>query len=189
MRADAGQLEQVLVNLVINARDAMPHGGEIRIETRSSTLDMPGAAELGLHGGDIRRLEVSDNGTGMSTETKARIFEPFFTTKEQGKGTGLGLATVYGIVEQAGGKVTIDTEVGRGTTFSIFFPTIGVSEEPGPTSPQRRRACSSSRTSRRSDGSCGACSRARVIASTKQRAAARRSSTWSAARVSRPHPD
>ena len=131
VRADTGQLEQVLVNLVINARDAMPHGGEIRIETTSVDLDVAGAAELGLIVGRYAVLEVSDNGTGMSNETKARIFEPFFTTKAQGKGTGLGLATVYGIVEQADGKVTIDTEVGRGTTFTIFYPTIGVSDEPG----------------------------------------------------------
>jgi two-component system, cell cycle sensor histidine kinase and response regulator CckA len=133
VRADRGQLEQVLVNLVINARDAITQGGEIRIRASSA-----GAAD-GLPDGSYVVLEVADNGSGMAPETKARIFEPFFTTKEQGKGTGLGLATVYGIVEQAGGKVTVDSEVGRGTTFRVYLPAAeaepATAEEPAVSSP------------------------------------------------------
>ena len=121
VRVDAGQLEQVLVNLVINARDAMEHGGEIRLAIEHSELDEAQAAKRGLAKGHWVTLSVTDNGSGMKSETKARIFEPFFTTKEPGKGTGLGLSTVFGIVEEASGTITVDTELGRGTTFSIHL--------------------------------------------------------------------
>jgi two-component system, cell cycle sensor histidine kinase and response regulator CckA len=129
VHADSGQLEQVLVNLVINARDAMPDGGEIRIEATHIDLDEAQAAELGLAAGQWVLLTVADNGSGMKSETKARIFEPFFTTKERGKGTGLGLATVFGIVEQASGTISVDTELGHGSTFSIYLPAATVSDD------------------------------------------------------------
>ncbi len=121
VRADSGQLEQVLVNLVINARDAMPHGGEIRLRVEHSDLDEAQAGELGLATGEWVTLEVADNGSGMKSETRERIFEPFFTTKAPGKGTGLGLSTVFGIVEESSGTITVDTELGRGTAFSIHL--------------------------------------------------------------------
>jgi two-component system, cell cycle sensor histidine kinase and response regulator CckA len=127
-RADPRQLEQVLVNLVINARDAMPLGGEIRISTSMTELDGAAAAELGVEPGRYVVTAVSDSGSGMTEETKARIFEPFFTTKEAGKGTGLGLATVYGVVEQAGGKVVVDTQLGIGSTFFVYLPEALVTE-------------------------------------------------------------
>jgi two-component system cell cycle sensor histidine kinase/response regulator CckA len=122
VRADPGQLEQVLVNLVINARDAMPLGGEIRITTSAREIDAAAAEDLGIEPGRYVVTAVSDSGSGMTEETKARIFEPFFTTKEAGKGTGLGLATVYGIVEQAGGKIVVDTQLGIGSTFFVYLP-------------------------------------------------------------------
>ncbi|HKA35816.1 MAG TPA: ATP-binding protein [Thermoanaerobaculia bacterium] len=115
VRADRGQLEQVLVNLVINARDAMPAGGSIRIRTRNSAAE-DGSPEV--------VLTVADNGTGMDADTVAHIFEPFYTTKEKGKGTGLGLATVYGIVEQSGGRIEVSSEVGRGSVFRVRLPPI-----------------------------------------------------------------
>ena len=120
--ADPGQLEQVLVNLVVNARDALSIGGEIRIAVSTLDADDDKSDEPAQLPGEHVVLSVSDTGTGMSEETAARIFEPFFTTKEQGKGTGLGLATVYGIVEQAGGRITVASEPGRGTRFTISLP-------------------------------------------------------------------
>jgi two-component system cell cycle sensor histidine kinase/response regulator CckA len=129
VRADPGGLEQVLVNLVINAREAMPLGGEIRIQTAELDLDEARAGELGLIAGRYVVLSVTDNGSGMTDETKAHIFEPSFTTKELGKGTGLGLATIYGFVEQAGGKIAIDTEPGRGSSFSVYLLGAPVADE------------------------------------------------------------
>jgi PAS domain S-box-containing protein len=122
-RADAGQLEQVIMNLVVNAKDAMPNGGKICIRTASVTLDDSYRPEnTFIKHGPYVMISVSDSGQGMDRETQARIFEPFFTTKEKNKGTGLGLSTVYGIIKQSGGYVFVQSELGRGTVFSIYFP-------------------------------------------------------------------
>ncbi len=124
-RADAGQLEQVIMNLVVNAKDAMPSGGKICIRTASVTLDDSYRPEnTFIKSGPYVMICVSDNGHGMDRETQARIFEPFFTTKEKGKGTGLGLSTVYGIIKQSGGYVFVQSELGRGTVFTIYFPRV-----------------------------------------------------------------
>jgi two-component system, cell cycle sensor histidine kinase and response regulator CckA len=123
VKVDPGQIEQVLLNLVVNARDAMPGGGTVTIRCRTVHPGVDaGPAPAGMKPGPYVLLEVSDTGCGMDPVTQARIFEPFFTTKESGKGTGLGLATVYGIVEQSGGQIDVESQLGVGSTFRIFLP-------------------------------------------------------------------
>jgi len=123
VHADEAQLGNAIINLVVNARDAMPSGGTVTIKTANETV--PAAATLGtaiMPAGEYVRIEVADTGTGMSQEIQSKIFDPFFTTKPVGQGTGLGLATVYGIVKQSGGFITVDSEVGKGTAFNIYLP-------------------------------------------------------------------
>ena len=132
VRIDPAQIEQAILNLVLNARDALPAGGEIRLEVslvRRSQVDTP--PELAWHAGDLVRLRVVDDGVGMSPEARAHLFEPFFTTKAMGKGTGLGLASVYGIVRQSNGFITVESAPGAGSVFTMHFPVAPYTDEVG----------------------------------------------------------
>src|SRR5918993_263874 len=132
VKADISRMEQVLVNLALNARDAMPDGGELTIETSNVTLSEPRLRVEGLtlRPGFYVMLSIADTGVGMDPATRERAFEPFFTTKPQGKGTGLGLATVYGIVDQSGGGISLETGQGKGTTIRVYLPATTAKETP-----------------------------------------------------------
>ena len=132
IKADPGQIEQVLLNLVVNSRDAMPKGGQLSIQTANVTASEVGEmVKAPVREGQYVMLAVSDTGSGIPEDIQNLIFEPFFTTKESGKGTGLGLATVYGVVNQSGGYIALDSAVGKGTTFRIFFPRVHEQVKPG----------------------------------------------------------
>ncbi len=146
VKADPGQIEQVLINLAVNARDAMPSGGRLNFALANVHLDDSHSAPLGLTPGRYVRLEVSDTGCGMPPEVVSRIFEPFFTTKEEGRGTGLGLATVYGIVQQSGGSIRVESRPGHGTTFQIDLPCCEAEEAVARRAPAPIRSNSGSET-------------------------------------------
>jgi two-component system cell cycle sensor histidine kinase/response regulator CckA len=130
VKIDPGQFEQILINLAINARDAMPEGGRLLITTSNIDLDNKYCeTHPYVQPGPYAMLEVRDTGQGMSSEVKSHLFEPFFTTKPKGRGTGLGLATIYGAVKQSGGSIEVDSEEGKGSTFRIYLPCVMTSPE------------------------------------------------------------
>ena len=138
IRADRRQLEQVIVNLVVNARDAMPDGGTITVQTRNVHLDSDMVRDRAtLDAGEYVVIEVLDTGTGIAPENAKKIFEPFFTTKKTGEGTGLGLSTAYGIVKQTGGYIFVDSTPGKGTEFSLYFPAYSGTGETKAPAPER----------------------------------------------------
>jgi PAS domain S-box-containing protein len=147
VKVDPSQMQQVLMNLLVNARDAMPGGGRITVSIRDAEVNERTAlGQANLPPGPYVTLAVSDTGTGMSAETAAHIFEPFFTTKDQGKGTGLGLSTVYGIVEQSRGHIEVQSELGRGTTFTIYLPRVAEPLTAGAPAEATRRLRTTART-------------------------------------------
>ena len=147
VEADAGRLEQVIMNLVVNARDAMPNGGKLTIETGTIRLDEAfSAKQLGVRPGQYVTISITDTGTGMDDKTKGHLFEPFFTTKKPGRGTGLGLATAYGIIRQSGGAIGIVSELGRGTTARIYLRLAEPKLQAVPESPAVRVALKGAET-------------------------------------------
>jgi CheY-like chemotaxis protein len=147
VKADPGQIEQVVMNLVVNSRDAMPHGGRVRVETANVDVGEAFArSHVGLGLGPHVMLAVSDTGVGIDPQIQDKIFEPFFTTKSLGKGTGLGLPTVFGIVKQNGGSIFVESELGAGATFRMFFPRNDEGAAPLATAPASAPADSGTET-------------------------------------------